>query len=72
MRKHNVGEHITRITKSLYEDAKTKALIGDQFSERFKTSVGVIQGCFLSPTLFNLFLEGIMIEAIDDLNEWKS
>ena len=69
MRKHNIGEHIARLIKGIYEDAKTKVMTGDQFSEWFKASVGVRQGCTLSPTLFSLFLERIMIEAIDDLDD---
>ena len=33
--------------------------------QMFKTTVGVIQGCILSPVLFNLFLEEIM-DGIQD------
>ena len=69
IRKHNVGEHMTKTIKNLYEDAKTKVMTGDEFSQWFKGSVGVRQGCSVSPTLFNLFLERIMIEAIDDLDD---
>ena len=69
MRKFNIGEQITKTIMSLYEQATTKVLTGEEFSEWFRATVGVRQGCILSPTLFNLFLERIMVEAIEELDD---
>ena len=40
--------------------------MNSQPGEFFKTTVGVCQGCLLSPILFNLFLEKIMQETLHD------
>ena len=68
MKKFNIGKHLTELIKELYEKAVTKVMTGnDQFSEWFKTSVGVRQGCILSPILFNVFLERIMLDTLEGI-----
>ena len=65
MRKFNIGEGMTILIQKLYEKARSKVMIDEEYSEWFRTNVGVRQGCLLSPTLFNLFLERIMMDAMD-------
>nr|XP_027209727.1 uncharacterized protein LOC113803201 [Penaeus vannamei] len=63
---------IVSVLKSLYEHAKNTVLIGDKYSPWFKSNVGVRQGCVLSPTLFNIFLEQIMMDTLDSFDTFKS
>ena len=39
---------------------------GGSIGDWFRTTVGVQQGCLLSPTLFNIFLERIMTDVSED------
>ena len=52
--------------KIILNKAQSAVLFNGSTGEWFRTTVGVRQGCLLSPTLFNIFLEGIMCEALDD------
>ena len=69
MGKYNIGEDVTTLIQKLYEKARSKVLVGDNYSEWFRTSVGVQQGCLLSPSLFNLYLERIMTDVLDEFDE---
>ena len=53
-------------SENLYDKAQSAVLFNGSTGEWFRTTVGVRQGCLLSPTLFNIFLERIMCEALDD------
>ena len=54
-----------RAIKSLYYNSTSAVYKDGTIGDWIKTTVGVRQGCVLSPTLFNLFLEKIMTDALD-------
>ena len=61
MRKYNINA-----IENLHDKAQRAVLFNGSTGEWFRTTVGVRQGCLLSPTLLNIFLETIMCEALDD------
>ena len=66
-RKGYIDRYILVLTvESLYEKAQSTVLFNGNTGECFRTTVGIRQGCLLSTTLFNIFLERIMCEALDD------
>ena len=66
MRKYNISENLVKTIQQLYDKACSAVLINGDVGEWFRTTVGVRQGCLLSPTLFNIFLERIMSEALEE------
>ena len=67
MRKYSINASIIRAIETLYDKAQSAVLFNGSTGEWFRTTVGVRQGCLLSPTLFNIFLERIMCEALGDM-----
>ena len=49
-------------TEQLYDKATSAVQMNGSIGEWFRATVGVRQGCLLSPTLFNIFLERIKSE----------
>ena len=66
MRKLNINASIIRATENLYDKVQSAVLFNGSTGKWFRTTVWVQQGCLLSPTLFTIFLERIMCEALDD------
>ena len=66
MKKNNTSASIIRAIENQYDKAQSAVLFNGSTGEWFRTTVGVEQGCLLSPTLFNIFLERIMCEVFDD------
>ena len=66
MRKYNISANLVRTIEQLYDKATSAVQMNGSIGERFRTTVGVRQGCLLSPTLFNIFLERIMSDALEE------
>ena len=58
MRKYNVNANLVRAIEQLYNKATSAAQMNGSMGEWYRTTVGVRQGCLLSPTLFNIFSDG--------------
>ncbi|KAI8488077.1 hypothetical protein Bbelb_341950 [Branchiostoma belcheri] len=66
MKKYNMGGKLTNCIKQLYNKSSSAVLVQGTIGEWFRTTVGVRQGCLLSPTLFNIYLEQIMTDALEN------
>ena len=53
----------------LYDKATSAVQMNGSIAEWFRTTVGVRQDCLLSPTLFNIFLEQIMSDILEEHDE---
>ena len=66
MKKYNISTNLIQVIKNFYNKATSAVLFNSSIGDWFRTTVGVRQGCPLSPTLFNIFLERIMTDALED------
>ena len=64
--KKYISANFIRVIKDLYDKATSAVLLNSSIGDWFRTTVGVRLGCLLSPTLFNIFLERIMTDALED------
>ena len=66
MRLYNIHANLIRTIECLYDKATSAVYLDNNIGEWFRTTIGVRQGCLLSPTLFNIFLERIIDDALKD------
>ena len=66
MRKYNISTNLIEVIQNLYNKATSAVLFNGSIGDWFRTTVGVRQGCLLTPTLFKIFLERIMTDALED------
>ena len=66
IKKYNISTIIIQVIKNLYNKATIAVLFNSSIGDWFRTTAGVRQGCLLSPTLFNIFLERITTDALEE------
>jgi hypothetical protein len=52
----------------MYNTSGSTVFLNNQIGDYFKTTVGVRQGCLLSPVLFNLFLENMTLKTLHNFH----
>ena len=72
MIKFNISRNVTYTIQSLDANAMSAVLVQVATREWFHISVGVRQGCMLSPTLFITFLEYIRTHSLENYNSTVS
>ena len=60
---YNISTNLVQVIKNLYNKATSAVLFNSSIGDWLRTTVGVRQGCLLSPILFNIFLGRIMTDA---------
>ena len=65
MRLYNINNNLIRTIECLYNKATSAVYHDNNIGEWFQTTTGVRQGCLLSLTLFSIFLERIMADALE-------
>ena len=68
MRKYNFSASLLRTIEQLCDKVTGAIQMYGSMGEWFRTTVGASQGCLLSPTLFNIFLERTMSDALEEHN----
>ena len=58
-----IPDHLTCLLRNLYAGQEATVRTGHGTTDWFQIGKGVIQGCILSPCLFNLYAEYIMRNA---------
>ena len=58
-----IPDHLTCLSRHLYAGQETTVRTGHGTTDWFQTGKGVLQGCILSPGLYNFYAEYIMRNA---------
>ena len=66
MRLYNINDNLIRTIECLYNKVTSAVYHDNNIGDWFRATTGVHQGCLLSPTLFNIFLERIMADTLED------
>ena len=63
LKEMGIPGHLTCLLRNLYAGQEATVRTGHGTTDWFQIGKGVLQGCILSPCLFNLFVEYIMRNA---------
>ena len=57
---YGIPRNLVDLIKDMYSKFGSRVMTSEGLTDSFQTSAGVLQGCLLSPELFNLFLTAVL------------
>ena len=69
MKKQEIDWRERRLIWELYTKQQAVVWIADEYTNTCSIGRGVRQGCSLSPLLFSVYAERMMVEALDGVDE---
>ena len=63
LKEMGIPDHLTCLLRNLYAGQEAKVRTGHGTTAWFQIGKGIYQGCILSPCLFNLYTEYIVLNA---------
>ena len=63
LRVYGVGVKLFKAVQSFYKESRACVRVGNDVSEWFPVIVGLRQGCVMSPWLFNVYMDGVVLEV---------
>ena len=60
LRVYGVGGKLLKAVQRFYVDSRACVRVGNDVSEWFPVNVGLRQGCLMSPSLFNVYMDGVV------------
>ena len=61
LRAYGVGRKLLKAVQSFYVDRRVCVWMRMDVSELFPVNVGLRQGCVMSPGLFNVYMDGVVL-----------
>ena len=66
MLKYNISANLVCTIEQLYDKATSAVQMNGSMGEWFRATVEIKQWCLLTPTLFNIFLEQIISDVLEE------
>ena len=64
LRSYGIPQKLVNVIQALYENFECRVINDNKLTEPFQVNTGVKQGCILSPTLFSLAIDWIMVRTL--------